>query len=520
MIPKNKIEYGDFQTPGGLADSIVAFLRDTGISPSVIIEPTCGLGSFVLAAIDGFHAVRQVFAYDIREDYVSALRKTLRNANGVRCRVIQQDFFTFNWREFFAAFRGEILVLGNPPWVTNAALGSLGSDNLPKKTNFQNHAGFAAKTGKANFDISEWMLIKLLESLGGQRGCVAMLCKTATARKVLRHGWVNRFKIGRATIHLIDASTHFGVSVDACLLIVHTGIQDLSPTAAVYSDLTFDHKVTTFGLIGKNLVADVDEYNHLRDLDGLAYYTWRSGVKHDAVSVMEFKKEGSTFINGIGERVELEPTYIYPLLKSSDLANSRLTPRRYVLVTQHRPGDNTEAISKTAPKTWSYLLCHADVLDRRQSIIYQKRSRFSVFGVGRYTFSPWKVAVSGFYKKCHFEVVGKHKNKPVVLDDTCYFIPCSSEHEASFACLLLNSNLVKCFLHALVFIDSKRPITIDVLNRIDLKRVAERLGLESDARKYLRDAALFEGHQSLFVFEKPAKYLTKAPRGRRVPRRR
>jgi hypothetical protein len=520
MIPKGKIEYGDFQTPRRLADSIVAFLHNAGISPSVIVEPTCGLGSFILAAIEGFADVRQVFAYDIKADYVSALRKTLRDGNGARCQVVQQDFFTFDWKDFFAAFRGEILVLGNPPWVTNAALGALGSNNLPKKTNFQKQSGFAAKTGKANFDISEWMLIKILESLDGQRGCLAMLCKTATARKVLRHGWVNRFNIGRATLHVIDAYAHFGVSVDACLLIVHTGVPDLSPTAGVYSDLTFDQKVTTFGLIGRDLVADVDEYNRLRDLDGLSYYTWRSGVKHDAASIMEFKKDGSTLFNRAGERIEIERTYLYPLLKSSDLANGRLIPQRYVLVTQRWPGDDTRSILRTAPKTWSYLQRHADVLDRRQSIIYQKRSRFSVFGVGDYTFSPWKVAVSGLYKNSRFEVVGRYQNKPVVLDDTCYFIPCSSEQEASFGSLLLNSDLAKRFLHALVFYDAKRPVTIDVLNRIDLKRVAERLGLESDARKYFRDAGLFEGGQGLLVFEKQEEYRTKASRGGRVLRRR
>jgi len=71
-----------------------------------------------------------------------------------------------------------------------------------------------------------------------------------------------------------------------------------------------------------------------------------------------------------------------------------------------------------------------------------------------------------------------------------------------------------------VFYDAKRPVTIDVLNRIDLKRVAERLGLESDARKYFRDAALFEGRQGLLVFEEQGKYRTKSSSGRRVPRRR
>lgn len=514
MIKKTKMEYGDFQTPRGLADAVAAFLRDSGIFPSVIVEPTCGQGSFAAAANGVFHKPHQIFAFDINADYISALRKQVRDATKGHWHVAQQDFFTFDWKEFFAPFHGEILVLGNPPWVTNAALGVMGSANLPEKTNFQNHVGFAAKTGKANFDISEWMLIKLLEALDRQRGCLAMLCKTSTARKVLRHGWLNRFNIGRASLHLIDAALHFGVSVDACLLVVHTGVPDLLPTAGVYSDLTFDHKLTTFGLVGRDLVADVDEYSRLRDLDGVAYYTWRSGVKHDAASTMEFKKSDDTLVNGFDEYIKIEPTYLFPLLKSSDLANDRLIPQRYVLVTQRKPGDDTEIIKKTAPKTWAYLLRHADVLDRRQSIIYQKRPRFSVFGVGDYTFAPWKVAISGLYKNCRFVVVGKHKNKPVVLDDTCYSIACGSEQEATFVCHLLNSDVTKRFLHSLVFFDAKRPVTIDVLNRIDLKRVAERIGLETDARNYLRDAAMIEKHQGLLVFEEQAKYRAKPSRRR------
>jgi len=506
---KSKIEYGDFQTPRELAVSIISFLRNDGISPSVIVEPTCGIGNFILATIEGFPTVHQFFAFDINPDYVSVLRMRLGEAKRVCCEVKQQDFFDFDWKEFFSSLQGEILVIGNPPWVTSAALGAIGSDNIPMKTNIQNLPGFAAKTGKANFDISEWMLIKLLESLETRRGCIAMLCKTAIARKVLRYGWTNHFKIARATIHMIDANLYFGVSVSACILIIHTGFFSQSHRAAVFSDLTFNHKITTFGLIGRELVANVEEYNNLKDLDGLSYYTWRSGVKHDAASVMEFKKNGTYFINGFGECVELEENYLYPLLKSSDLANGRLTPQRYILVTQRKPSDDTEAISKTAPKTWSYLLRNADILNRRKSSIYQKRPRFSIFGVGDYTFSPWKVAVSGFYKNFRFGVVGEYEKKPIVLDDTCYFIPCKSEKEAFFASFLLNSELVKRFLHALVFYDSKRPVTIDVLNRIDLKRVADRLGLESDARSYFRDAAFFEGRQALLVFEKQKKYRTK-----------
>ena len=515
MTKKSKIEFGDFQTPHDLAVAVTTFLLDTGVLPSTIIEPTCGGGSFAFAAHETFLKVCQIFAFDINDAYISGLRNQVHDANGVHWHVAQQDFFTYNWKDFFATLRGEILILGNPPWVTNAALGVLKSVNLPAKTNFQNHVGFAAKTGKANFDISEWMLIKLLEALDGRRGTMAMLCKTSTARKVLRHGWLHRFNIGRANLHLIDAARHFNVSVDACLLVVHTGVSELSSTAGVYSDLSFNHKLTTFGLVGKNLVADVDEYQRLRELDGMTYYAWRSGVKHDAADVMEFSKSGDKLINGSGEEVKIEPAYLYPLLKSSDLANDRLVAKRFVLVTQSKPGDDTESIARTAPKTWAYLLSHADALDRRQSIIYQKRPRFSVFGVGDYTFSPWKVAISGLYKNCKFVVIGKHKNKPVVLDDTCYSIPCGSEEEATFMCLLLNSDITKRFLHSLIFFDAKRPVTIDVLSRIDLKRVAEWLGLESEAHQFLREAAVFERRQGLLVFEKQAQYKTSRARGTR-----
>jgi len=39
------------------------------------------------------------------------------------------------------------------------------SENLPKKSNFQGLRGLDARTGKSNFDIAEWMLIRLIEAL-------------------------------------------------------------------------------------------------------------------------------------------------------------------------------------------------------------------------------------------------------------------------------------------------------------------------------------------------------------------
>src|SRR5207244_5466142 len=56
----------------------------------------------------------------------------------------------------------EILILGNPPWVTNTTLSSLESTNLPAKSNFKGHSGLDAITGKSNFDIAELSLLQLI----------------------------------------------------------------------------------------------------------------------------------------------------------------------------------------------------------------------------------------------------------------------------------------------------------------------------------------------------------------------
>lgn len=497
--------FGDFQTSPQLANEIVAFVTTGRYDISSVIEPTCGNGSFLLAAIRHLGPKVEYFGYDINPDYVETCRANTQNV-GVDAHVVCRDFYQVDWKSLFDGLPGGILVLGNPPWVTNAALGSMGGTNLPRKANFQGHTGFEAKTGKANFDISEWMLINLLESLQSKNATLAMLCKTATARKVLRHAWRSGLRLGQCSLHLVDAAQYFGVSVDACLLLVHTGVHDQSDRATIYSGLGFSTPIQTIGMVNGDLVSDVETFQELRDLDGIEYRKWRSGVKHDATQVVELEKVPDGYRNGLGEIWLLEPNFLYPLLKSSDLANGRLVPQRYVLITQEQISDHTDSIAAIAPKTWSYLVSHASMLDSRGSSIYANRARFAVFGVGPYTFSPWKVAISGLYKTMSFRPIGCVDNKPIVVDDTCYFFPCESEEEAQFFVSLLNSATAIRYLHSLVFFDSKRSVTIDALRRIDLKRLAERLGFQERAAHFLKNAPYEHGAQQLMVFDRHTTY--------------
>lgn len=507
MSPKK--EYGDFQTPLSLARRVAALVDQEEKHVGAVIEPTCGVGAFLQATAERFGKSPNYCGFDLNADYVKMAGSTLTRLGLRKDAVQQRDFYDIDWRQFISEQNGRLLVIGNPPWITNAGMGAIGGHNLPQKSNFQGHGGFAARTGKANFDISEWMLMKLIEALQGREAAIAMLCKTATARKVLRHAWVNGLDVGPSSLHLIDAAAEFGVSVDACLLYTHTGIGAPESTATVYRSLSFDKPLQTFGLFAGELVSDIDAYRALRELDGLEYRRWRSGVKHDAAKVMEFTRDNGHFVNGLGEQCELEEEYMYPLLKSSDLANGRLRPARFVLLTQRRVGDPTDEIERTAPKIWRYLLDHGKQLDKRGSSIYTKRARFAVFGVGDYSFAPAKVAISGLYKNISFQSVGSSGGKPVMVDDTCYFIPCDTKSEADFFADLLNSETAQRFISALVFTDAKRPVTIDVLKRIDLKKLAEHMGRETTAVEYLSSPSLESSHQRLLVFEEREKYRTK-----------
>ncbi len=471
-------EYGDFQTPLVLAAQICGFLADRGAVPASLVEPTCGAGNFLLAAFKQFPELAHAVGVEINKDHIDRLHATLTELPFAdRIAVVEASFFDVNWRATFQDLPEPILVVGNPPWVTNAALGALGSSNLPEKSNFQQHHGLAALTGKSNFDISEWMLVKLLEALDGRRAALAMLCKTAVARKVLLHAWKNDIGLADAEIHAIDAALHFNAAVDACLLVCSPSPVSRERLCRVYRRLGDRTPATLIGYRDNRLVADVAAHERWKHLAGKGIYRWRSGVKHDCSRVMEFWTAGRRYRNGLGEVFDLESDYVYPMLKSSEIASGRLMePSRSMLVTQRAVGEDTSIIRELAPETWAYLEGHGKLLDRRRSSIYRGRPRFSVFGVGDYTFAPWKVAISGFYKSLQFTVIGPYAGKPVVLDDTCYFVTCRSEEEARYVASLLNSAPARAFYSATIFWDAKRPVTIETLERLDLSALAIELG--------------------------------------------
>lgn len=464
-----QIEYGDFQTPPDLAKRVCEKLRALGVSPDVIIEPTCGLGAFVEAAASTFPTARRIIGVEVNQAYLELANRNRQLAADERVTLLQGDFFHFDWRSILAA-DGALLIIGNLPWVTNSRQGAMGGANLPAKINFHNRNGLDAMTGKSNFDISEWMLIQTANWLRNRQGCLALLVKTSVARKFLNYLYTQKMPLLRALTCTIDARKYFGVSVDACLLFCEFDGASHNYDYDVYADLDSQDGYRV-GHRNGIAIRDLDAFERLHKYHGHSRTKWRSGIKHDCSDVMELELVGGKFVNGLGSVADIETTYLYPLLKGSDVANNRIhNANRYVLVTQRAIGEPTIQIKKSAPKTWAYLEAHAQYLDERKSRIYRDQPRFSIFGVGDYTFAPYKVAICGLYKRLDFRLVRQIAGKSVIFDDTVYFQSFDTEEEATKILNILSSPLAKEYYSALIFWDEKRPIKSSILNSLDLEQ--------------------------------------------------
>jgi hypothetical protein len=457
-----RVEFGDWQTPLELAQDVLAVVRRRLACPRSILEPTCGQGSFLVAATAMFPSATAL-GFDVSRAHVAHAREVLAD----RATVKVGDFFELDWARVLDRLADPILIVGNPPWVTSSVLGKLDADNLPEKSNFKRHVGLDALTGKSNFDISEWMLIRLLELVRDRRFSIAMLCKASVARRVMQHVAASGWGVA-GEVRAIDARTHFSAAVDAVLLHVWNGARE-RVRWPIYASLQDTVPARTMGVIDGRLIGDLDAHEASRSLEGESEIEWRSGVKHDCAKVMELVMADDGWTNGLGETVDIERSHVYPLLKGSDIANGRLVPRRQVIVTQRSLGEDTRALRKAAPRLWKYLHDHREQLDARKSSIYAKRPAFSLFGVGEYSFAPYKVAICGLYKRLAFALIRPHRGQPVMVDDTVYFLPFDDEEEARAVALALGSPQAQAFFHARVFWDAKRPINKALLQSLSLE---------------------------------------------------
>lgn len=470
-------QFGDFQTPLDLTRKIVKILGPIGEQWSRVLEPTCGSGNFIRAILESESKPREIVGIEIQKRYMDELSKL----SNPLVKIINGDFFQIDLMKDIAwKSSGALLIIGNPPWVTNSEIGSINGDNLPFKTNFKGLRGIDAITGHSNFDIAEYIWIKLLNEFSGSDATIALLCKKSVARNVLKYANQVMLPISDAELRPVDAKKYFGAAVSACLFSLKTCASTPSYRAGIFGSLEDTHTTANICFVKGKPVSDLNQYESVSFLDGSSPFEWRQGIKHDAASVLELDVRSEGWFNALGERVDVESEYVYPLLKGSDVQayDGKKPILRAVIIPQTEIGQNTRHLESVAPKLWTYLCNHHEIFSKRRSSIYKNKPPFSVFGLGSYSFSKFKVLVSGLHKKPVFIAVSLYESKPVFCDDTCYLLPCDSALQAAGIAAILNHPLARKFIRSITFIDAKRQITKSVLQRIDLIELANRISMQ------------------------------------------
>lgn len=308
MSGDEKREFGNYQTPIDFCYRVCEYIQRQGfaVAAKAILEPTCGIGNFLSAASSVF-GYGNAFGIEINEKYARLSKEAVPSA-----KVIVDNIFDVNTRQICGA--SDVLVIGNPPWATNADL----FYNLPQKSNFKGLRGIDALTGSSNFDICEYIILRLLGEYENTNSTICMLCKTSVARNVILEMARSQIRYDKIEILNFNSNKVFGVSAAACVFVIK-----LSPeskhTSVVCNVKNFDDDSVLDTLTVKD--GTLKTLNTQVNLEGACQLTWRSGIKHDCSKVMELNLKNGKLINNQKTIVDIETDLVFPLVKSSAFKN-------------------------------------------------------------------------------------------------------------------------------------------------------------------------------------------------------
>jgi len=187
-------------------------------------------------------------------------------------------------------------------------------------------------------------------------------------------------------------------------------------------------------------------------------------IKNEEIEVKEI------FVENVTERAKehiekhttvLEDFFVFPLIKTVNLNKWKINGYIYILQ-MHDPikriGYDESWVKVNFPKTYGYLKQFERILRARKSgVLRQLMERgafYSMYGVGEYTFSPYKVVWNRMGNRLTTCVVSSVNDKflgekLLLPEDALAFIPTEDENEAYFVCAILNSSIVDLILRSI-----------------------------------------------------------------------
>lgn len=185
-----------------------------------------------------------------------------------------------------------------------------------------------------------------------------------------------------------------------------------------------------------------------------------------------------TNLSGDDEEYIIDINLVYPLIRARDIRRWHIKFSNIYIIVPHNYKTGISAIPETDlkekyPKTYEYFNNNKikQILTSRRALKYRWGGSikwwYSLFEIGQYTFSPYKVIYKGqVATDIVATVIGKINDKflgetMVMIDQTAHLISTYNEDEAHYICAILNSNPVRLLYKCLFY---KHPSTFFIKN--------------------------------------------------------
>jgi SAM-dependent methyltransferase len=418
-------------------------------------------------------------------------------------------------------------IVGNPPWIKWEFLDEGYKQRLETLYldiyELFSHSGMEASLGYAHDDISVVFMFVVIDKYLREDGLLSFVVKQ-TLYKSQASSELRKFKIEKngdsdsplkveQVLDLLEIDP-FESSSETSVLVLRKGKQNEYPVDyqvwherpedSVKEDNDLDVVLSKTIREDKIAIPDPDDDDELapwivtREEDTIPslggesnFYQARHGIVNDLVNAffIEIEKKTSDgylkfnnnpeYTHGNSKDVKqnevekIEAEYVYPMAKSRHVNKWNQDGYYNVIIPQKKAGaDNKDELKGT--KLYEYLKEMRGDLNSRSSswVNSDDKPFYSIFGIGEYTFTPYRVVWTAMGYSPEFCVVSDIGDdllgqKPILPDNPIGYVPAQSEKEAHYICGVLNSTPVFDYFDARAG-DSKWEVSIGKVNEVPI----------------------------------------------------
>ncbi|MEW6386321.1 MAG: N-6 DNA methylase [Thermodesulfobacteriota bacterium] len=411
-----------------------------------------------------------------------------KGQDGIWSRILKNAFMPLFLKDFD-------YIVGNPPWVNWESLPEEYRQDTKKLWVHHGlfpHGGMDTILGKGKKDISMLMTYEAMESFLKNGGRLAFIITQTVFKGAGAGQGFRRFKLGDGTpirpIHVDDMS-YFqpfeGATNRTAVVVLQKGRSakyplpytlwqktvsgrsigydsDLEEVTAMTRRINMQAEpVKSEDITSSWLTARPKALKALRKLLGPSDYKAHEGVNTGGANgvfwleIIAQRPDGMFIVRNITEgakrqveqvTADIEPDFIYPLLRNRDVQRWRAYPSAHILMVQDpktRQGIDAYKMQAKYPRTWAYLNRFEDVLRARKSQavrrLMEKGPFYSMFSVGDYTFKPYKVIWPNMGDKAPAAVISKNEHGLILPQHIVTLVGLDNPEEAYYICSLVNS---------------------------------------------------------------------------------